>query len=174
MKKTTYIQLSADHAETCKVFESLMYEYLDEMNEHSEQPLSKEFQKKWINSIITIQGPPDRHLELCFVENSPIGFFYGKIDHKDHKGFIKPGYGYIMEFYVKPDFRRNGYGKAMFNHMQELFVNDGAETMYLTADPVTGKPFWEAVGFLNTNEKSPENHLYIYEKFITNVSFDKN
>ena len=90
MKKTTYIQLSADHAETCKVFESLMYEYLDEMNEHSEQPLSKEFQKKWINSIITIQGPPDRHLELCFVENSPIGFFYGKIDHKDHTGFIKP------------------------------------------------------------------------------------
>ena len=49
MKKITYIQLSADHAETRKVFESLMYEYLDEMNEHSEQPLSKEFQKKWIN-----------------------------------------------------------------------------------------------------------------------------
>ena len=40
MKKITYIQLSADHAETCKVFESLMYEYLYEMNEHSEQPLS--------------------------------------------------------------------------------------------------------------------------------------
>lgn len=171
-KQIKYVQLSADNAENCKVFESLMYEYIDEMNEHSERPLPKEFQQKWINSIIAMQGPTDRHLELCYVGEMPIGFLYGKIDHEDHKGFIKPGYGYIMEFYVKPDHRRNGYGKMMFKRLERLFHIDGAEMMYLTADPVTGKPFWESMGFVNVNEKSPENQLYIYEKTITPTSFD--
>ena len=169
-KQIKYIQLSADHAEDCKVFESLMNEYIDEMNAHSERPLPKEFQQKWINSIIAMQGPKDRHLELCYVEEEvPIGFLYGKIDHEDHKGFIKPGYGYIMEFYVKPDHRRKGYGKRMFQRLERLFHLDGAEMMYLTADPVTGKPFWEAMGFVNVNEKSPENQLYIYEKAVSHI-----
>ena len=159
-----YVQVFADNPENCKVYEMLMYTYIDEMNEHSERPLPKEFQKKWISSIIAMQGPADRHLELCFVEGMPIGFLYGKIDHEEHKGFIKPGYGYIMEFYVKPEYRRKGYGKMMFRRLERLLRIDGAERMYLTADPVTGKPFWEALGFQNTMEKSPENQLYIYEK----------
>ena len=78
-KQIKYVQLSADNAENCKVFESLMYEYIDEMNEHSERPLPKEFQQKWINSIIAMQGPTDRHLELCYVGEMPIGFLCGKI-----------------------------------------------------------------------------------------------
>lgn len=71
-----------------------------------------------------------------------------------------------MEFYVKPDHRRNGYGRMMFRHLEQLFRLDGAEMMYLTADPVTGKPFWEALGFQKTIEKSPENQLDIYEKTL--------
>ena len=171
-KQIKYVQVSADNAENCKVYKSLMYEYIDEMNEHSERPLPKEFQQKWVNSIIAMQGPTDRHLELCYVGEMPIGFLYGKIDHEDHKGFIKPGYGYIMEFYVRPDHRRKGYGKMMFKRLEQLFCLGGAEMMYLTADPVTGKPFWEAMGFNNINEKSPENQLYIYEKTVSPIGFE--
>ena len=163
-KQAKYIRVSADSNELCHVFETLMYGYIDELNEHSDRPLPKEFHLKWINSIIAMQGPTDRHLELCYIDGPPIGFLYGKIDREDHKGFIKPGYGYIMEFYVKPDHRRNGYGRMMFRHLEQLFRLDGAKMMYLTADPVTGKPFWEALGFQNTTEKSPENQLDIYER----------
>ena len=53
-----------------------------------------------------------------------------------------------------------------------MFHIDGAEMMYLTADPVTGKPFWEAMGFNNVNEKSPENQLYIYEKAISPIGLE--
>ena len=166
-KQIKYVQLYADNAANCALFESLMYEYIDEMNEHSKRPLPKKFQLKWINSIISMQGPSDRHLELCYMDEIPIGFLYGKIDHEDHKGFIKPGYGYIMEFYVKPAYRRNGYGKMMFKRLERLFQMDGAKMMYLTADPVTGKPFWEAMGFADVHEKSPENQLPIYEKLIS-------
>ena len=59
-KQIKFVQVSADNAENCKVYESLMYEYIDEMNEHSERPLPKEFQQKWTNSIIAMQGPTER------------------------------------------------------------------------------------------------------------------
>ena len=72
-----------------------------------------------------------------------------------------------MEFYVRPEHRRYGYGTEMFRRLEKLFYEDGAKMMYLTADPVTGRPFWEAVGFVSTNEKSPENKLFIYEKPIS-------
>lgn len=40
-KKIEYALLSVYNADNWKVFESLIYEYIDEMNEHSERPLPK-------------------------------------------------------------------------------------------------------------------------------------
>lgn len=161
-----YVRVSAQNQEACTAFRVLMTSYMEELDAHSDEPLPMEFLPKWIDSIIAMQGPSDRHTELCYVGDDLIGFLYGKVDHTDHKGFIKPGYGYIMEFYVCPRYRRKGYGRRMFLHMEHLFRGDGAKRMYLTADPVTGKPFWEAMGFVSTGEQSPENKLDIYEKDV--------
>ena len=89
-KQIKYVQVSADNAENCKVYESMMYEYIDEMNEHSGRPLPKEFQQKWINSIIAMQGPTDRHLELLCVEEMPIGFLYEKSSMKITRALKNP------------------------------------------------------------------------------------
>ena len=99
--------------------------------------------------------------------------FYYKIGFKCSSEFqfmrqpLDFGYGYIMEFYVKPEYRRRGYGRAMIARLEALFASHGVKRMYLTSDPVTRKPFWEELGFVNTNEKSPENNLYIYEKDVS-------
>ena len=85
-KQILYTQVSAENAEHCHVFEMLMYAYIAELNQHLERPLPEPFQQKWIHSIIAMQGPCDRHLELCYVDGEAIGFLYGKIDHEDHKG----------------------------------------------------------------------------------------
>ena len=167
--KIKYVQLSSDDREKCAVFEKMMAAYVKELDKHGHDPMPEGFLQKWIRSILSMQGPSDRHLELCYDGETLIGFLYGKIDHEDHKDFIKPGYGYIMEFYVKPEYRRRGYGRAMYRRLEWLFINDGADKMYLTADPVTGRPFWEAMGFLATGERSPENKMEIYEK---SASFD--
>ena len=164
-----YVRVSAENGDACKLFSSLLHEYIREMNAHSQRPLPEPFIQKWCDSILSMQGPDDRHLELCYAAEALVGFLYGKIDHEDHKGFIKPGYGYIMEFYVRPEYRRKGYGKRMFRHLEQMFRQDGAKTMYLTADPVTGKPFWEAMGFVNTGEQSPENKLDIYEAAVSSA-----
>lgn len=162
-----FARLAADHTWQNRIFEDLMYGYIDEMNQHSHRPLPKQFQKKWIDSIMASQGPQDCHLELCYVADTPIGFLYGKVDHEDHEGFIKPHWGYILEFYVAPEYRRKGFGKQMLQRLEDLFRQDGAKMMYLTADPVTGKPFWEAMGFVSTGEISPQNSLPIYEKAVS-------
>lgn len=167
-----YVRVFAQNQEVCAAFRALMTSYMEELDAHSDEPLPMDLLPKWIDSIIAMQGPSDRHTELCYVGDNLIGFLYGKVDHEDHKGFIKPGYGYIMEFYVCPQYRRKGYGKKMFLHMEHLFRKDGAKRMYLTADPVSGKPFWEAMGFANTGEQSPENKLDIYEKDVLYPIFE--
>lgn len=161
-----YVRVFAENTDACKQFALLLHEYIREMNAHSERPLPERFIQKWCDSIISMQGPDDRHLELLYAAGTLVGFLYGKVDHDNHNGFVKPGYGYIMEFYVRPECRLKGYGKMMFRHLEQMFRHDGARMMYLTADPVTGKPFWEAMGFVNTGEQSPENKLDIYEAAI--------
>lgn len=103
-------------------FERLVLLYGTELDSHQNRNKPKEIFKKWTNSMINIQGDADRHLELCYDGDKLIGFLYGKIDHPNHKGFIKVGYGYIMEFYVLPEFRRKGYGKIGIKTLS-LFPN---------------------------------------------------
>ena len=161
-----FTQVTSDNEQLCGEFRMLMRPYIKELNEHSDRPLPEEFQEKWIGSIIAMQGPSDRHLELCYADEVLIGFLYGKIDHQDHKGFIKPGFGYIMEFFVRPEYRRKGYGKRMFRRLESLFRSDGATRMYLTPDAVTGVPFWIAMGFHRTGEYSTDNQMEVYEKAL--------
>lgn len=156
-----------------KTFDMLMRKYMKELDENENNVTPQDFLTKWINSIIAIQGDSDRHLEYCYDGNELIGFLYGKIDHPEHNGFKKIGYGYIMEFYVLPEHRRKGYGREMFLHLESLFKKDGAKMMYLTAEPVTGKPFWEAMGFMRTGEISPENKEAVYEKALCHVDILK-
>lgn len=169
VRKLSFIQLQKNNEEHYGLFENLMIFYNKELREHRlEYPITDENVLLVTRGILNMQGPNDRHLELCYEGDNLIGFLYGKVDHEGHKGFIKPGYGYIMEFYVKPEFRRKGYGTAMFEHLEDLFANHGTRSMYLTADPVTGEPFWESMGFETRDETSPENGQPILEKDVRN------
>lgn len=166
MKQLRFLPVTPDSPALCEAFTSLMFPYSDELDDQTEMKPTPDMIAKWIESIIRLQGngDPDRHLDLCYDGDTLIGFLYGKVDHPDHRGFIKPGYGYVMEFYVRPEFRRQGYATAMNQRMEELFRADGATKTYLTAAPRTGVPFWLAVGYHATGEISPDNDLAIYEK----------
>ena len=56
----------------------------------------------------------------------------------------------------------------MFRHLEDYFKSNNVKQMYLTADPVTGKPFWKVLGFASTGETSLENNQAVYEKDIFN------
>lgn len=166
MAALKFTQLSQDDNKSCAEFLELIPAYMKELDNNAGRMYRPEWAPKWAKSMIDIQGDSDRHLELCYSNEDLVGFLYGKRDHKEHRGYVRPGWGYIMEFYVLPKYRRNGYGKLMYTRLESLFKKDGVKRMYLTSDPVTGQPFWEAMGFINTGEISSENHLIIYEKNI--------
>lgn len=142
--------------------------YSKELDQHQNRSTNPELLKKWTDRIIAKQSDSGKCLKLCFYESEIIGFLYGKIDCPDDKGYIKAGFGNIMEFYVLPSYRRKGFGKEMYNYLEVFFRKHGVKQMYLTADPVTGRPFWMAMGFLDTGEISPDNNQTIFEKRLSN------
>ncbi len=148
------------------IFHSLMQSYAAELDEHQNRSTPPELLVRWTDSIVERQFAAGRCLKLCYDDAELIGFLYGKIDQPDDRGYKRVGHGYIMEFYVLPEYRRKGFGRKMLYHMESYFAENGATHLYLTADPVSGKPFWEAVGYTATGEISPDNGQEIYEKTL--------
>lgn len=149
-----------------KLLESIMLPYCQELDSNVGRETPEVTLKRFIASIVSISEDKDRFVELCYLGEDLIGFAYGKIDREEHRGYVRPGWGYGMEFYVKPEYRRNGYGREIYKHLEGIFKSKGISNIWLTADPVTGEPFWSAIGFTNSGVKSPENNLYIYEKEV--------
>ena len=163
MKELIFTSVTAENS---AIFHDLMQLYAKELDEHQGRDTDPELLKRWTDSIIEKQQDAARCLKLCCVGAAVVGFLYGKLDRSEDKGFKKVGYGYIMEFYVLPEYRRNGFGRQMLSHLEQYFKACGAKRIYLTADPVTGKPFWESMGFVPTGEINPENHQQVYERSV--------
>lgn len=151
-----------------KIFCDIMLPYCKELDRNAGRNTPEKTLFSFAKSIVKLSEKKDRFVELCYEKNTLIGFLYGKIDRESDRGYIRPNWGYVMEFYVKPEFRRKGYGKAMYQRLEDLFVSNNVTDIWLTADPITGEPFWKSVGFKNSGEKSPENNLYIYERKCKN------
>lgn len=160
MNRAELKRVTEDNAE---IFHSLMADYARELDKNQGRNTDGEILKKWADSIIAKQGE-DRFLRLCILGDRAAGFVYGKVDREGDMGFIRPGYGYVMELYVIPEYRRRGLGRVMAERLEDFFAGRCTDGVYLTADPVTGKPFWEAMGYICTGERSPENGQYFYEK----------
>ena len=169
MEHIKFEQLNPTNEMHCACFRKMMRAYAKEQG-GLEAFVGNEDEgaiiEKWISSILRQLGPSDRHLELCWLDETLAGMMYGKVDHLEHRGFIKPGYGYVMEFYVVPELRRKGIGTEMYHHLEKCFAADGAKQVYLTTDTDCGISFWEHLGFVNSHEKSPDNQMDIYEKWV--------
>lgn len=159
-----FVSLSDCDGEAVETFKAMLFDYLAETDEHINRTPNEEFREQCFNSLLALRGAANCHIEMCCADGAAVGFFFGVIANEDD--FIKNGCGYIREFYVRPEYRRRKYGKLMLRRLEELLLGDGADTIYLTAEPVTGKPFWEAMGFSNTGEKLPENQFDIYKKVV--------
>ncbi|MDR0948341.1 MAG: GNAT family N-acetyltransferase [Lachnospiraceae bacterium] len=168
MKQLTFIQVRKDNDNHCAEFVQLFRDYIieDDIDLYERDELDMQALEEWMDSIIEMQGDSDRHLELCYDGEKLVGFLYGKVDHENHNGFIKPGWGYVMEFYVKPEYRRQGYGYAMMLRLEGLLAADGTTQLYLQVGSVLGAPFWTRLGFCETDEVSPENDISIWVKTV--------
>ena len=161
------IQVSPAESTHVELFTDMLLAYLRELDEHSPDPsFPDETIRVYAAGMSRMQGSSDRHLELCLDGGAWFGFHCDMAGHTGHKGFNKPSYGCIMEIYVAPGFRRKGYGTRMLARLSSDFFEHDVENLYLTADPVSGEPFFEALDFRRHREIYPKNNQKIYEKKI--------
>ena len=116
---------------------------------------------------VNIQGSrPDMHFDLMRIgkKKKPAGFAYYAIDKGTIGGLIEPNGGGFWGYYVAPEYRRQGYGRRMFLHCAEALRRDGAAYLYCCPDPVTGEPFWHAMGFEDSGIFDPDDRLNIFMK----------
>ena len=109
---------------------------------------------------------PDMHFELMRMgkERTPIGFAHYAVDKGSIGGLIEPNGGVFLAYYIAPEHRRKGYGKRMFLHCAETLRRDGVGYLYCCPDPVTGEPFWRAMGFEDSGIFDPDDRLNIFIK----------
>ncbi|WP_449470039.1 hypothetical protein [Sphingobium chungangianum] len=50
-------------------------------------------------------------------------------------------------FEIRPDLRRNGYGRLLADHMIASKFEDGSSVIEIGIAPRTAEPFWESMGF---------------------------
>lgn len=169
MKKLNFVQIYKENEGLCETARELCVPYFEELNEHDGIIESNEKILDAINRRIAIQGKrEDMHLEIAFFNNIAIGIAMFAIDLGTVCGLLESGYGTVMEFYIRPEYRRMGFGEEFWRHIEDTLCEDGTSSFYITPDSVTGIPFWRSMGFEDSGLIDPDNKQPIYTKHIKN------
>jgi len=121
--------------------------------------LTFEEREKFLQSILARQGELDRWLFLLKHKNEYVGFAHVKID-KDER----PGWGFILEFYIVPAKRKMGMGRRFYNLIEDMLKSRGVKNIWLLATMAI--PFWRSLGFKLTGEIDKETGQNILMKSL--------
>jgi GNAT superfamily N-acetyltransferase len=119
------------------VFRMFAESYLNEIGE-------SELGEGSIEETVLLQKEPRRWLFIAEVDGEYAGFVHAKIDDDD-----RPGWGYVIEFYIAPKFRRHGLGHVMWEHIHATLLASGVKLIWLSAVKKAEK-FWGEQGFVET------------------------
>lgn len=162
-----FIQIEKDNEEHFEMASKLWVPFIREVHEHDGTDEDEEQIINGLTKRIAIQGSrKDMHFEIAVVDGESFGIAMFAIDLGTVYGLLEKGYGTVMGFYIRPDFRRKGLGTILSRHIETVFRDDGAENMYICPDTVTGEPFWEANGYKDSGEIDPDDKKPIYIKKI--------
>ena len=159
MENLTYLQPENHNDDHRVLLESLTIPYHQELDTHGGETLSVHEIRSITGDMLSAAGRAGVGLELCYLEGELVGFWYGKVDINATGVQRKAGKATILEFYIRPGYRRRGLGRAMYHRVAEVLGIWGAECVELMADPVTGAPFWHKMGF-KPNGKTDEDYGY--------------
>ena len=100
-------------------------------------------------------------IDLALSDHVPVGFSVYQIDRPDSDWCKRPGWGFIREFYVVPGSRRQGTGRQLASHTEQMLRQWGAGQLYLTS--TSASTFWQTCGWTLTQELC-SNGQFILEK----------
>lgn len=98
--------------------------------------------------------------ETIWCGSEAVGFAFYSVDG-GIRNIIPPGYGYIMEFYVTPQWREKNIGKNCIERIVKKLKDMGCPKIYLTSVEQS-EEFWRKIGFVRSDLIDPDNHLNIW------------
>ncbi len=138
--------------------ENLLIPYFLELGEAVPEPFIRD---KLMNLIESLHQRGILHISLVSADHQTVGFALYQIDTPDSDWCKFPGWGCIREFYILPEYRRRGYGRALACHCETQLRQLGALSIYLTSDNAI--PFWEHCGYGRSHQRC-SNEMEILTK----------
>lgn len=167
MRLLTYESIEEKNDTQMEILYKLWIPYMREIyREDSEfNDTDEELKEGARQRVMAAAARKDMFFELVIDENQAyVGFLFYAVDHGGIPGVLPAGFGYIMEVYAAPAYRRRGYATQMYERMMEKFHMLHTEHFYLTPDFANGIPFWTAMGFRDSGLIDPDNQMPIYVK----------
>jgi len=167
MEKLIFVQIEKDNEKNFNDASKLWISFLNELDSHNSKTRTSDEIIDNLRKRVSIQGQrKDMHFEICYLDSQPVGIANFAVDLGGIKGILDAGYGFIMGYYILPEFRRQGYGREMLNHIEIVFHSHGVKQLYTSPDPITGESFWSSMGFIDSGKTDPDDKLPIYIKNI--------
>ena len=93
-----------------------------------------------------------------------VGFIIYQIDQEESDWNERLGCGFIREFYIKPEFRKQGLGSRLLSYAENKLKELNVAEVYLTSqENETVKKFYEKQGY-KTQHKRAKNGNEYFEK----------
>ncbi len=125
--------------------------YSEELEQFQEIPRGKIASEKYFDYYWT---KTDRFPFVAFINDELIGFCFLRAEEKSYS---------IAEFYIKPMFRRLGYGKKLLNFTIDFCKKQGIHSSIVAnslVKNVRANDFWITNGFIRLKEGVFENERY--------------
>jgi GNAT superfamily N-acetyltransferase len=155
-QRARLVSVTDENSDTVSVFLHLGRNYLSSLPSGERE--------RFLQSILKRRGEADRWLFLMKHANEYIGFVHMKID-KDER----PGWGFILEFYIVPDRRKMGWGRRFFHLIMKVFKARHVQQMWLLTDQAA-EPFWHALGFRDTGARDKETGQRTLERSTASMA----
>jgi GNAT superfamily N-acetyltransferase len=151
MEKLTFVQIEKRNKQHYHDSIKLWMPFINELNTHTNKQQSENEILNNLQKRIVIQGVrKNMHFELIYLKGEAVGIANFAIDTGTIYGLIEAGCGTVMGFFLKPEYRRKGFGREIYGHVENTLKTDGATRIYVTPDKITGVPFWLAMGFTDS------------------------
>lgn len=138
--------------------EERMVSYMEELrSDISEQVI----RTKLFDIIHNLMDSGIIRINLILDESTLVGFSVYQLDVPESDWCKRPGWGFIREFYVTPEYRKQGIGRILAQSTELALQEMGAEKLYLTS--TTAAFFWKRCGWKLTDTLC-SNGQYILEK----------
>ncbi|MBI2972318.1 MAG: GNAT family N-acetyltransferase [Armatimonadetes bacterium] len=110
------------------------------------EPPAEEWLDVYLKHIFTEQGKT-RHIWWGLDDDRKVGFAVAILSpHPADKSKLS---GMVAEFFIYPEYRREGFGRRLAQAVIEFLLEQGANDIHasVTAGNVRGLRFWEACSF---------------------------